>query len=85
VIEEMGAILGVDPDRAIESEKIMHNWHIFKEDENTGDQTFLGEFTAATMAEALQQAAEYFECDSGDLVAVQRDDYFTYESEDSSR
>ncbi len=33
---------------------------------------------AATMAEALQQAAEYFELDSGDLVAIQRDEYFTY-------
>lgn len=56
----------------------MHHWHIFKEDENTGEKEFLGEFTAATMAEALHQAAEYFELDSGDLVAIQRDEYFTY-------
>ena len=60
----------------------MHNWHIFKQVEETGEQEFLGEFAAATMAEALQLAAEYFECDSGDLVAIQRDNYFTYESED---
>ena len=56
----------------------MHNWHIFKEDEDTGAQDFLGVITAATMAEALELAAEYFECDSDDLVAIERDEYFTY-------
>ena len=55
----------------------MHHWHIFKEDEDTGTQDFLGVITAATMAEALQLAAEYYECDSGDLVAIERDEYFT--------
>ena len=55
----------------------MHHWHVFREDEHTGEQEFLGEFTAATMAEALQLAAEYYEYDSGDLVAIERDEYFT--------
>ncbi len=53
----------------------MHTWQIFFEDADTDEpRRYLGEVQADTMAEALQLAAEYYEYDSADLMAVQESD-----------
>ena len=49
----------------------MHTWKIYYEDEITGRRAYLGELQADTMSIALQLASEYYEYDSGDLVAEQ--------------
>jgi hypothetical protein len=51
----------------------MHKWAIYRENEDTGEQVYIGDIQADTMAEALQLASEYFEIDSGELVAVLAD------------
>lgn len=49
----------------------MHIWQIFFENADTDEpRRYLGKVQADTMAEALQRAAEYYEYDSADLVAV---------------
>ncbi len=48
----------------------MYHWDIYREDEDSGQRTYLGAVDASSMAEALQLAAEYYEVDSAELVAV---------------
>jgi hypothetical protein len=48
----------------------MYHWAIYREDEDTGLRTYLGTVAASSMAEALQLAAEYYEIDNAELVAV---------------
>jgi hypothetical protein len=51
---------------------VMFFWLIFKEDEDTGRRTLLGDIQADTQAQALELAAQYFEIDMGELIAVRR-------------
>lgn len=49
----------------------VHQWEIFREDESSGRRSPLGRIEADTMSDALERAAQFYECDSGELVAVQ--------------
>jgi hypothetical protein len=48
----------------------MHTWEIYQEDEESGKRTLLGIIQATSMSEALSLASQYYERDSGELVAV---------------
>ena len=50
----------------------MPQFRIFHKDLSTGKRTFLGTACAPTVSEALEMAAQFFEEDPKNLVAIER-------------